>query len=247
VLFAFTADHGETWGDSLPDDCAVEHMYDLHGRWLTDETTHVPLLLWGKGVDGPIPAGQHVGGFARGVDLAPTLCALAGVPWPGPIPTHDGPTLVDRGIGERGDGLDLDGVSLAESVRRGCRTPVQEALTVTSHNAIVPARYPKSGRRMWSRFALRTETRRYTWDGLFGLRDVQDLGAPPAAGRVRRLKDRLVDLPRIWGRLADERASALGPTTKLPRELYPRFRASSDEEDDGGLEEQLRMLGYTGD
>lgn len=247
VLFAFTADHGETWGDSLPDDHAVEHMYDLHGRWLTDETTHVPLVLWGKGVDGPIPAGRQVGGFARGVDLAPTLCGLAGVPWPGPIPTHEGPTLVDRGIGTDGGRLELDGVSLADAVMLGRRTPHSEALTVTSHNAIVPARYPKSGRRMWSRFALRTDRRRYTWDGLFGLRDVDDVGTPEAPGRVGLLKDRLVGVPRIWSRLADERAVALGPTTKLPREVYPRLPSSTDDEDDGGLEDAMRMLGYSGD
>ncbi len=239
VVFAFTADHGETWGDSLPSDHAVEHMYDLHGRWLTDETTHVPLLLWGQG----IPAGTKIGGFARGVDLAPTLCALAGVPWPGPLPEHDGPTLVDRGIGADGGGLDLDGVSLAGAVTMGRRTPLLEALTVTSHNAIVPAKYPRSGRRMWSRFGLRTDRRRYVWDGLFGLRDID---APDAgAGPVGKLKDKLL-VARTWSRLADERAVALGPAAKLPRELYPKF-GEAGPDDDGDLEDAMRMLGYTGD
>jgi len=262
VLLGFTADHGETWGDSLPDDHAVEHMYDLHGRWMTDETTRVPLVLWGKGKDGAVPAGRRVGGFARGVDVAPTLCDLAGVPWPGPIPDLEGPTLVDRGIDADGGGLDLDGVSLAGAMRSGLRTPVREALTVTSHNAIVPARYPNSGRRMWSRFALRTDRGRYTWDGLFGLREADEAQTGASPGRVEQWRKRWVGLPRIWSRLADERAIALGPTAKLDRDLYPPFRpvgrdgdtavdgdddGDGDGEGDGGLGDAMRMLGYSGD
>ncbi len=246
VLVGFTADHGETWGDSLPDGERIGHMYDLHGRWITDETTRVPLLLWGRG-RGAVPAGVRVPDFARGVDVAPTLCDLAGVPWPGPIPQHEAATLIERGIGERGDGLELDGVSLRATLG-GSPGPVRDVLTVTSHNAIVPAKYPRSGRRMWSRFGLRTDSRRYVWDGLFGLREVVDYERPAEEeGRISRLRDRYISVPRVWSHLADERAIALGPGAKLDRELYPRFGGQKEEEDDGGLGEQMRMLGYTGD
>lgn len=247
VLVGFTADHGETWGASLPKGERIGHMYDLHGRWITDETTRVPLLLWGRGTNGPVQAGRRVPGFARGVDVAPTLCDLAGVPWPGPVPLHDSATLIERGIGARGEGLELDGVSLGGALRGGA-TPVHEVLTVTSHNAIEPARYPRSGKRMWSRYGLRTASRRYVWDGLFGLRDLVDLDRAEDAGRVSRLRDRLVSVPRVWSQLADERAIALGPGEKLDRELFPRFGTLPEaDDDDGGLGEQLRLLGYTDD
>ena len=245
VLVAFTADHGETWGESLPDGHAIEHMYDLHGRWISDETTRVPLLLWGKTADGPLPAGRRVDGIARGVDLAPTLADLAGVPWPGPAPGGQAETLIDRGLELDGGGLVTDGVSLADCVRTGARTPHSEAMTVTSHNALVPARYPRSGKRMWSRFGLRTDERRYLWDGLFRMREVTDY-VDADGGRLARLKDRYLELPRIWSRLADERRGAVGPGERLPKDLYPKFGAV-EEDADADLEGQMRMLGYASD
>jgi len=251
VLFAFTADHGETWGDSLPPGRSMEHIYDLHGRWMTDETTAVPLLFWGKGVHGAVPPGSSLGGLVRGVDVAPTLAGLAGVPWPGdglsPGPEVPLSSLqIDRGEAP----FRFDGISLADCVQQSSPSPVQEAITVTSHNALVAGRYPRSGKKMWSRFALRTPERRYVWDGLYRMREVTELVGGPPAGMTARLRDRWVSTPALWSRLADERGSALGPGPKLDRNLFPRTagQPSDEEEDeepeDGRLEEAMRMLGY---
>lgn len=247
VLVAVTADHGETWGDSLPEGRKVEHMYDLHGRWMTDETTLVPLLIWGRGATGPIPECRRIGGLARGVDVAPTLCDLAGVPWPGPCPETSSPTLIDRGIGPAGEGLVLDGVSLAGRVLGDAPPSTREALTVTSHNAIVPASYPLSGLRMWSRFGLRTEDRRYTWDGLYRIREAMETKPVAECGRLARMKDRYLDLPRVWARLANERSVAVGPGERLSRELFEPAGDAADADGDGDLDGQMRMLGYSAD
>ncbi len=237
VLVCFTADHGENWGSALPEDARVQHMYDLHGRWLTDETTRVPLVFWGKDV----PA-RRVEGLARGVDVAPTLCAMAGVPWPGPIPSHDPPTCTERGIGEDGTGLELDGRSLAPSVLYGQETRVAEALTVTSHNAVRPPRYPRTGRRMWCRFGLRTATDRWQWDGQYGFRDHVSIGeAPP-----RKLLSRLRSPDRsTWALCARERKQGIGPAKLLEKSVFPRFeRPGRADDEDGGLEAPMRLLGY---
>jgi hypothetical protein len=235
VLFCFTADHGENWGDSVPAGHKVEHMYDLHGRWLTDETTRVPLLFWGHGLQS-----QALQGFFRGVDLAPTLCALSGVPWPGKLPTDDHPTVVERGIGEEGEGLILDGLDLSHAVNTGEPTGVVDALTVTSHNAVKPPRYPKAGRRMWCRYGLRTAETRYQWDGLYGQREVL-----PMDGRTRSWFERLRQ-PEIstWSRFARERSKGVGPGDLLEKDLFERFPRPGDEDDDGGLEAPMRLLGY---
>lgn len=269
VLFAFTADHGETWGDSLPPGRSMEHIYDLHGRWMTDETTRVPLLLWGTGAHGPVPQGSSLGGLVRGVDVAPTLAGLAGVPWPGQgglvkgteageravavqrsvaPPAKPSPLQIDRGP----EPFLFDGVSLVDSVQQSTPSPIREAITVTSHNALVAGQYPRSGKRMWSRFALRTAERRYVWDGLYRLREVVELGdASPPTGFAERLRDRWVDTPAVWSRLAEERASAVGPGPKLARGLFPRVGDAEvidgeedSEEEDASLEGAMRMLGY---
>lgn len=257
VLLAVTGDHGETWGDSLPPGRQMSHMYDLHGRWMTDETTRVPMLFWGRGAAGPIPAGASLGGFARGVDLAPTLAALAGVPWPGPLPEPIGPTLVDRGI-RAGESLQLDGVALDRQLLDGSPSPVREALTVTSYNAIVPAKYPTSGKRMWRRFSLRAPGRRYTWDGQDRYRAAIDIDEQfaPGAPQVRGLGSRFAPLMGTWARFARERREGLGPGPKLDPKLFPRFaeaavRRLKWEDDDGGLggaadslAESMSMTGY---
>ena len=253
VLLAVTGDHGENWGESLPEGRVLEHIYDLHGRWLTEETTRVPLVYWGKGSAGAVPGGRELGGFARGVDLAPTLAALAGVPWPGPLPEFNGPTLIDRGIQVDGRGLVLDGRSLAACVQEGQPSPITEALTVTSHNAIKPAQYPLSGRRMWRRFGLRTPVCRYQWDGASGLRVSQTIddgfeGAQPLQGPGfwRRLQG---DLP-IWSQMARERRDGLGPSSPLAKDVFASFGESDagDADLEGeapeALDESMRTLGY---
>jgi len=243
VLLCVTGDHGETWGDSLPPGHRMEHIYDLHGRWLTDETTRVPLVFWSS--SDRVRAGA-VPGFARGVDVAPTLCGLAGVPWPGPLPTHDGPTLIDRGIE---DAAPLDGLSLARCIADARPVPIEEALTVTSHNAILPAKYPKSARRLWCRYGLRRAHERFVWDGQFGLRDVHAVGQPAgeAMGPWGRLKERLSPRAAVWARLAAEREVALAPGDPLPKDLFARFGPRGDEPEGfegGALADQMAMLGY---
>jgi len=77
-LWAVTADHGESLG---------EHGELSHGMTLYDGALRVPFILRGPGV----PAGRSVGGVVRGVDLAPTLLSLAGLP---PLPGADGHDLL---------------------------------------------------------------------------------------------------------------------------------------------------------
>ena len=258
VLMAVTGDHGENWGESLPEGRKMEHMYDLHGRWLTEETTRVPLLFWGKGSGGVVPAGGTLGGFARGVDVAPTLAALAGVPWPGELPEQDGPTLAERGIHSVAD-LVTDGVSLAQPLLEGGCSPVQSALTVTSYNAIVPAKYPTSGKRMWRRFALRTANHRYIWDGQDRYREVRRIDDGyngPVPGSWARLSRGLTPLMGAWAMFAGERRGAMGPAPKLPAKMfepypYAAVQGVNWEDNDGGLSgenaalaESMSMTGY---
>ena len=146
VLVALTADHGENWGECLPEGQRVAHIFDLHGRWLDDATTHVPLLFWGTTRLGAVPGGHALGGFARGVDLGPTLCDAAGVPF---RPTEGHPT---------------SGISLLDALHRSVDAPSAEALTVRSHNTHQPDTYPEDGRAMWRGYSLRTRSGRVTWD-----------------------------------------------------------------------------------
>lgn len=230
ALIAFTADHGETWGDSLPAGHRPTHLYDLHGRWLSDETTRVPLLLHGPGV----PPGR-LRGWVRGVDVAPTLCGLASVPWPGPLPDPGGPCLVERGIGADGSGLHLDGVDLGPRLR-GETVGASDALTVTTYNAVHPGKYPRAGRRLWCRYGLREDAARWTWDGLHGLRTVDWTGDAPGWMRGHLARG------SMWSRLASERAMALDVDAPRAKELFPRGDFAADDDEDLG--ERLATLGY---
>ena len=250
VLVCITADHGENWGESVPEGHTVGHIYDLHGRWLTDDTTHVPLVFHGGRGSAKVPAGQRLGGFARGVDLAPTVCGLAGVPWPGPLPDTEGPTLIERGI-ETVDDLKLDGVSLERSLASGSDAPSASALTVTSHNAVVPARYPRAARTMWRRYSVRTPSARYVWDGVDRSRHVQTLEgrlveSPRFGGTFR---DRLTGAQPHYRLMRSERREAVGPGPMLPKDEFPGFGeddATLDESEAESLDlqEGLRTLGY---
>ena len=250
VLVCLTADHGENWGESVPKGHEVGHIYDLHGRWLTDDTTRVPLFFAGGRRADSVPAGARLGGYARGVDVSPTVCDLAGIPWPGPLSDVEGPTLIDRGITD--DTLILDGASLAPGLRAGAGPTRGEALTVTSHNAVVPAKYPRKARTMWRRYSVRTRAGRYVWDGVDGTRHQQDdegsLVPVGLAARFRALtKDR-----ELWASMKQARKEAVGPGAKLDKEIFPGIGdddASLDDaaaglERDEDLEASMRMLGY---
>lgn len=250
VLLCVTADHGENWGESVPDGHEVGHIYDLHGRWLTDDTTRVPLFFHGGRRTDRVPGGQRLGGYARGVDLAPTMCDLAGIPWPGPLSTAQGPTLIDRGV--TAESLVLDGSSLGSFLRDGTGTGRGRAMTVTSHNAVVPAKYPKGARRMWRRYSVRTPSQRIVWDGVDGTRHEQATdGKLVPVGVLGRMRAATTDRG-LWTAMKQERRAAIGPGDLLEKELFPGVDeddASLDEtaagmERDEDLEASMRMLGY---
>ena len=67
TLVLLTADHGESLG---------EHGEDTHGVFVYEATLRVPLIVAGPGV----PAGRAPAATARGIDAAPTLLDLAGLP-----------------------------------------------------------------------------------------------------------------------------------------------------------------------
>jgi arylsulfatase A-like enzyme/Tfp pilus assembly protein PilF len=72
TLVLVTADHGESLG---------EHGEETHGVFVYDATLKVPFLLAGPRV----PAGRVASTVARGIDVAPTLLDLAGLPADGAI------------------------------------------------------------------------------------------------------------------------------------------------------------------
>lgn len=197
-LLVVTGDHGETWGRSWPAGRRVEHIYDLHGRWISDETIKVPLIICGQGAQGRIPARRCVEGFAGGVDLGPTLADLAGIPWPGPAPEDSGPSLVERNEGD----LDITGQSMADSVMRGTPVPEHEVLTFSTQNTHTPRTYPGVGLEMWRTVALRTAQAWHIWDGVAKEETVVSEGALISAGeedggphfdRLEALRRRAVD------------------------------------------------------
>jgi arylsulfatase A-like enzyme len=79
-----TADHGESLG---------EHGVYFDHAGLYEDTLRVPLIVWAPGV---VPAGRH-GEIARGLDIAPTLLALAGLSVPSSMA---GRPLFDQGGGD---------------------------------------------------------------------------------------------------------------------------------------------------
>jgi arylsulfatase A-like enzyme len=79
-----TADHGESLG---------EHGIYFDHAGLYEDTLRVPLIVWAPGV---VPAGRHRE-IARGLDVAPTLLALAGLSVPSSM---QGRPLFDRGASD---------------------------------------------------------------------------------------------------------------------------------------------------
>lgn len=72
TLILVTSDHGESLG---------EHGESTHSYTLYDAALRVPLILAGPGV----PRGRVVESLVRGVDVAPTLLALTGLPVPADV------------------------------------------------------------------------------------------------------------------------------------------------------------------
>jgi arylsulfatase A-like enzyme len=80
TLIVLTADHGEEF---------LDHGGFEHGHTLYEELLHVPLVFR---LPGLVPSGRVVSQNAGLVDVAPTLCELAGIPTP---PSFHGQSLVN--------------------------------------------------------------------------------------------------------------------------------------------------------
>lgn len=236
VLFVLTGDHGETWGRSLPPGRRVENVYDLHGRWISDETIRVPLLFWGKSAGESIPAGRLLGGFARGVDVGATIADLAGIPWPGPIPQGGGPMVCDRGHGPEGRGLEIVGRSLKGCIDRGEPAPHEEVVTFSSQNCHVPRTYPDDGKLMWRTLGLRDGGHWYVWDGV----DAEGSAAGAEGGETEVDGERV---RAVHARLEQLRLEAVDPGPLIAEEHLDGLRAGEDE-DNASVVERLRTLGY---
>lgn len=214
VLIVVTGDSGEDWGEALPAQRPIRHHFDLGGHWQRDATTAVPLVLWGRSQAGSVPAGV-LEGTPRGVDLAPTIAALAGVPWPGPLPPEGGDTLVDHGIGDGGQGLGLEGRSIATEVLSGNPLPRRDLLVASSHNTHEPDVYPQDGRQLWRNLSLRTADRWYVWDGAQGNGEVRSPAGQPMEATEG-------DGP-LWDRLRARWHQSVSPGPTVPRSRFPAF------------------------
>ncbi len=114
ALVAVMGDHGEGLGD---------HQEVTHGYFVYSNTQRVPLLL---ALPGVLPEGTSVDGVVRGVDLAPTLLDLAGLP---ELPGVDGASLRAHLTGRRaGDA----GAAYVESYHPRFWWGAQELLGVRS-------------------------------------------------------------------------------------------------------------------
>ena len=175
----------------------------------------MPLVLWGKGHEGPIPAGRVLEGTPRGVDLAPTIASLAGVPWPGPLPPGSGDTQVDHGILDDGSNLHLEGRSIAGEVRSGDPVPERELLVASSHNTHEPGVYPREGGRLWRNLSLRTADHWYVWDG------------KRRRGEIRTPEGNPIDSTgsdtEIWERLEARWRQSVSPGPTVERSGFPPF------------------------
>lgn len=215
VLFLLTGDSGEDWGEGLAPGLRIRHHFDLAGHWQRDATTAVPLVVWGKGAGRAIPSSVVLRGIPRGVDLAPTVAELAGVPWPGRAPPGQGATVVDRGPEPMGEDLLLAGRSIAGEITTGQPTPPRPLMVVSTHNTHVPDEYPSDGRRLWRTFGLRTDDRWYVWDGADRRRELRSADGTP-------IPDEEGD-EQLWRRLERQWLGAVDPVT-LPKEQFPVFQ-----------------------
>jgi hypothetical protein len=222
VQVVLTGDSGEDWGEELPADRPIEHHFDLGGHWQRDATTAVPLLLWGRGSGGTIPGGVAIEGTPRGVDLAPTIAALAGVPGPGPLPgplpPGDGDSLFDGEIGDDGEGLHLEGRSIADEVMSGGVIPERELLVVSSHNTHEPDVYPDDGLALWRNHSARVGDRWYVWDGPAQRGEVRTAAGVPVVSAA----DDGADHETIWSALDERWRQSVGPGETLPRDRFSK-------------------------
>ena len=151
TLVAVIADHGESLG---------EHGEETHGLFLYDSTIRVPLILRMPGL---IPAGTKMAGPVSGVDLAPTILDLLGLP---PLAGAQGVSFAPAVRGhaaDRGEGKPVPGIGSDPGnteARDGTATRIEPGA---------------SGSASVRRAAVYSESlfaeRLYGWAPLFALRD----------------------------------------------------------------------------
>lgn len=110
-----TSDHGE----ELLDDGHVGHASTAHHAQLHDQVLRIPLLV----IDLRVTAPRRVATRVQGLDLFPTLHALAGVP----VPAAEGVDLSPTIFGAGEPAVAPDRLFHFHSARMGCPTPREYA------------------------------------------------------------------------------------------------------------------------
>lgn len=148
------ADHGESWGERSGTD-GVRQVFDLHGNDLAEEVLRVPILVRPPR-GGPA---RRIEGIVRTVDLAPTLAELLDL---GALPP------------------DIDGASLARSVREGAPAVAADAVSVRNADFVTRLETPGSPSDLWTGYALTKPRQRLVWDVGRDAFDFFELEAQPS-------------------------------------------------------------------
>lgn len=125
TIVVITADHGEEFDD---------HGGFEHGHTLYDELLHVPLLIRAPGIrleerNGKDMAGTRVTNTVRLIDVAPTLCGLAGVEQPDDArgkslaPAWEGREIGNRPVLSEGNMWGPSGIAYREGRHKIIRLP----------------------------------------------------------------------------------------------------------------------------
>jgi len=85
-MIVLVSDHGESWGERIPQDQRLDDVFDLHGNHLHDEVIRVPWILHAPALVPPVV----VEGLARTIDLMPTLVDLLDLDYPELHAVRDG-------------------------------------------------------------------------------------------------------------------------------------------------------------
>jgi arylsulfatase A-like enzyme len=143
TLIALTSDHGEEF---------YEHRGLLHGRTHYQELVRIPLILAGPGV----PRGEHIETPVHGVDVAPTIWALAGVAAP-------------EGV---------DGVDLSVAWTDPSAMPARKLYSEADHNNLVAGKDVPNIKRM-----VRDGEEKLLYDTVSKRKELYDLAEDPGETR----------------------------------------------------------------
>lgn len=125
TIVVYSSDHG---------DYACEHgIMEKAPGICHDAITRVPMIWWAPG---RLPSGRVVSGLVEAVDIAPTLCALAGLP---AMATADGQDLTAllMGCSQQGKPIAVTEFPWSRSVRKG------EWRLVLYSREMFPHQYPE--------------------------------------------------------------------------------------------------------